>query len=491
MTQMLPARGASRMLIAKENTEAGSKFSGFLKWWHSPWGPGPLLGVALPLMISAGFMSITLFTDRTLLYWDSEASAAAAMSGGTLYWTALCFPTGLLGYVATFVAQYVGARQFQRIGSVYRHGIVIAWGCVPFVLLMLLLADKVFIWSGHQPRTVELEAGYLRILLLGGIGVLFYSVQSGVLTGEGRTRTVLAIDAVATLVNLLLNAVLIFGFGPIPALGLWGAAIATTCSFWIKVPIAHWLLFRSQVYVEERGFQRKLGTAWEPQLISRIIRFGSPAGLQMLAESFCFTIILLQVGRLGELEMAATTLALGLNILAFVPLIGLGIGVGVLVGQRPTEGRVDLAKRAVTCALCLSVCYTSGFALMLGLAPRTMLSLYALGASVERFAEIEPLILPLLGIIAVYCVLDGLQIVFVGAIKGAGDTWFVLLATLLISVGVVVAGLLMENAGYGHLNLWWYVIALWIALMGIAFGSRYASGAWQSKRVIEDAGEPN
>ena len=485
------------MAIAEEGElETGllGRWRALRGWWQSPWGPGPLFQVALPLMISAGFMSITLFTDRTLLYWDSEASAAAAMSGGTLYWTALCFPTGLLGYVATFVAQYLGANQLHRIGPVYRHGMVLAWICVPLVVVMILLADLIFRYSGHEPETARLEAGYLRILLVGGFGVLFYSVQSGVLTGEGRTKTVLAIDAAATVLNLILDAVLIFGLGPIPALGLWGAAIATTCSFWIKIPIAHWLLFRDPGYTEPRALGKtqksttdEVTRRWEPQLVFRILRYGSPAGLQMLAESFCFTIILLQVGRLGELEMAATTLALGLNILAFVPLIGLGIGVGVLVGQRLTEGRVDLAKRAVTCALGLAVCYTSCFALMLGLAPSTMLSLYALGAGVERFAEIEPLILPLLGIISLYCVLDGLQIVFVGAIKGAGDTLFVLLATLIVSTSSVALGLALEWAGYGHLNLWWYIIALWITLMGLAFGSRYLSGAWQKKRVIENA----
>lgn len=469
--------------VSSQNLQG--KFQAAKQWWRSPWGPGPLFQVALPLMISAGFMSLTLFTDRTLLYWDSEASAAAAMSGGTLYWTALCFPTGLLGYVATFVAQYLGANQPNRIGYVYRNGIYLAWACVPLLIVMILIAEWVFRMSGHLPETAALEAGYLRILLIGGFGVLFYSVQSGVLTGEGRTKTVLAIDAVATVLNLALDAVLIFGAGPIPALGLWGAAIATTCSFWVKVPIAHWLLFRDVSYAKSRALAVREKSYWEPQLVLRILRYGSPAGLQMLAESFCFTIILLQVGRLGELEMAATTLALGLNILAFVPLIGLGIGVGVLVGQRLTEGRVDLAKRAVTWALSLSICYTSCFALMLGLAPKTMLSLYAMGAGGERFAEIEPLLMPLLGIISLYCVLDGLQIVFVGAIKGAGDTWFVLLATLLVSSGSVSLGLVLESVGYGHLNLWWYIIALWIALMGLAFGSRYISGAWQKKRVIE------
>lgn len=460
-----------------------SKLATALAWWKSPWGPGPLLKVALPLMISAGFVSLTLFTDRTLLYWRSESAAAAAMSGGAMYWTIICFPGGLLSYLATFVAQYRGAGKPHKIGLVYHHAMRLAWCFVPFMLLLIALSHKFFVWAGHDSATANLEAGYLRILLVGGLGALFYFVQSGLLIGETRTRTVLAIDAVATVVNLGLDAVLIFGFGSIPALGVWGAAIATAASFWLKVPIAYWVIRSSKDLVTSR----KLASSYrlDLSLIGRLLRFGSPAGLQMLAESGCFAVIMLQVGRLGNLQMAATTLALGLNILAFVPMIGLGIGVGVMVGQRLTEGRPDLARRTVACALGVALTYTSLFAVLLGVTPTLMLSLYEWGTPVERFQEMRPLLTPLLGIIAVYCILDGLQVVFVGAIKGAGDTWFVLIATSLVSLSVIGTGFTLQEWLGPHLMLWWYVIAAWVASMGLVFGARYYSGVWEKKRVIE------
>ncbi|MEO8269577.1 MAG: MATE family efflux transporter, partial [Aureliella sp.] len=88
-------------------------------------------------------------------------------------------------------------------------------------------------------------------------------------------------------------------------------------------------------------------------------------------------------------------------------------------------------------------------------------------------------------IIAFYCVVDGLQVVFVGAIKGAGDTWFVLLATLVVSISSVVVGLFCQHYIGASLMLWWYVIAGWVASMGIVFAARYFSGSWENKRVIE------
>lgn len=455
----------------------------FLQWWQSDWGPGPLLALALPLMISAAFVSLTLFTDRTLLFWHSEQSASAAMGGGALYWTLICLPMGLLGYISVFVSQYRGAQQVARIGAVYQHAMALAWLIVPCLGIAMAAAFYVFALAGHTAQLAALEASYLRILLVGGVAVLFYSVQSGLLTGQGRTRTVLAIDAISTAINLMLDFVLIFGWGPIPGLGVLGAGLATAIAFWLKIPLAHWVIARDPELTTQYGVLSK--HAWEPALLIRFIKFGSPAGLQMLAEAGCFSIIMLRVGALGEREMAATTLALGLNMLAFVPMIGLGIGVGVLVGQHLTEERVDLARRTVLCALGVTVLYTSFFALLLGLFPNAMVAVYSWGTPVERFEVIRPLLTPLLAIIAVYCMLDGLQVVFVGAIKGAGDTWFVLGTTCAISITTVCLGLLLEEWLGPSLLLWWYIIAGWVLTMGIAFSWRYTSGGWESKRVIE------
>ncbi len=457
--------------------------SQFARWWRSDWGPGPLIGLALPLMISAGFVSVTLFTDRTLLYWQSETAASAAMGAGTVYWSMLCLPMGLLGYISTFVSQYRGAQQPWRIGAAYQHAMWLAWMIVPLLVVAILMSERLFSWAGHPSPLVAQEAAYLRVLLLGGIGVLFYSVQGGLLTGQGRTLTVLAIDGVATAINLILDVVLIFGFGPIPELGILGAGLATTVSFWLKIPLASWIISRDQQLIDQ--YQVAVRAPWEADMFRRLFVYGTPAGLQMLAEAGCFSAIMLQVGRMGERAMAATTLALGLNVLVFVPMIGLGIGVGVLVGKHLTEGRTDLARRTVTCALGVTALYTGVFVLCLGLAPNAMLAFYAWGTPAERFETMRPMLLPLLRIIAFYCVVDGLQVVFVGAIKGAGDTWFVLLATLAISSGAVLIGLACQHYLGASLMLWWYVIAGWVASMGIVFAARYFSGRWETKRVIE------
>lgn len=464
---LLPGRGKVRELA---------------QWWQSEWGPGPIISIALPLVLSTGFTSLMLFTDRTLLYWQSGNAASSAMGSGTVYWALMCLPTGMLSYLSTFVSQYLGAGRPERVVVAYRHAMRLAWMVIPFLVLAFMMAGLPFWFFDHPMELQNLETTYLRTLIIGGVAVLFYSVQSGLMTGAGHTGWVLLIDGIATLVNLVLSIVLIFGIGPIPAMGVLGAGLATAAAFWLKLPLAHWIMHHRPELLAISNSSRSL--RWEPATLRRLVAYGAPAGLQMLAESAAFTIIMLQVGRLGGLPMAATTLALGLNVLAFVPMLGLGVGVGVLVGNRLLQGRVDLATRTVVCALWLSLVYTGAFAILLGFFPDAMTRIYAMGSE-ERFTEMRPLLLPLLQIIAVYCVLDGFQIVFVGAIKGAGDTWFVLIGTAFLGFSSVAIGLLCERLFGSSLMLWWYIIAGWVGATALIFGLRFLQGKWKKMQVIE------
>src|SRR5690349_8570253 len=92
-------------IIESDDLTSGRSSTGFLAWWRSDWGPGPLLTLALPLIMSTGFMSIMLFEDRTLLYYWDKDSAPAAMGAGSMYWSLMTLPNGMLGYLSAFVAQ--------------------------------------------------------------------------------------------------------------------------------------------------------------------------------------------------------------------------------------------------------------------------------------------------------------------------------------------------------------------------------------------------
>jgi MATE family multidrug resistance protein len=204
-----------------------------------------------------------------------------------------------------------------------------------------------------------------------------------------------------------------------------------------------------------------------------------------LAEAASFSIIMMMVGQLGETAMAATTLALNVNLLAFIPMFGLGMAVGVVVGQRLAEGKPQTAQRSVRSGLWIAVAYSSCFAIAYGIFPDQILAIYGIGNDPVRFAEMRPIVKPILWFIAVYCVFDAIQIVFVGALKGAGDTTYVLIGNVISGVVIVSLGILIGEWIGGGLLWWWGVITVWVLSLAVVFSFRYLHGGWMEKRVIE------
>ncbi len=480
------------------------------RWWNEPAGPKEVLALAWPLMLSTGLFSLTLFVDRMMLYWHSDASASAAMSAGSLFWAIICAPVGMIGYTGTFVAQYYGVKRIDRGIAVVWQGLLMSIALGPLFLLGAVLCPYIFQFAGHAPALVAAESEYFRWLMPGAWATVVGSALTGLFAGMGKTRVVLACDFTATILNATLDAILIFGLMGFPRLGVIGAAIASSISLITKVAIIGWLTYRFYSQYRDRtnaeakvaddvAVHVRLSVDWP--LMKRLVRFGWPAGIQMLAESLSFTFIMLLVAILGERAMAATTLALGVNIVAFIPMTGLGIAVGVLVGQHLTAGEPHLAQRVVRSGLAISLFYTFGFVVMYGGFPDWVIQIYSFGAEPERFNEMRPLLKPLLYFIAGYCVFDSLQIVFVGALKGAGDTHFVFVASVLIGICVVALGKFgavymfpdigknesaeMTVANEKALFWWWTVITIWVLGMAVVFSTRYLQGKWLKMRVIE------
>jgi MATE family multidrug resistance protein len=104
----------------------------------------------------------------------------------------------------------------------------------------------------------------------------------------------------------------------------------------------------------------------------------------------------------------------------------------------------------------------------------------------ERFEEMRPLLRPLLYFIAGYCIFDAFQIVYVGALKGAGDTRFILFGHVVAGGTTVLGGLVVRFlTDWNSLYFWWGVVTVWVVLLAAIFTGRYLQGGWQDKRVIE------
>ncbi len=448
-----------------------------------------VLAVSLPLIVSMASNTLMQFTDRMFLAGYSVDAIAAAMPAGMAVFLVIALFMGTGGYVNVFVAQYVGAGRPQRVGAALWQGIWFSLLASVLLALLALPADLLFSLAGHPEAVRRLEVVYFQILALGAGFSVLGSVISCFYTGRGQTRVVMLANMAGAALNVPLDYALINGAWGLPELGIAGAGIATIVSAAFICLILALLIFRR---ANEADF--RVRSAWRPEreLFGRLMRFGLPGGVQFCMDMLAITFFIFMVGRLGRAELAATNIVFNISTLAFMPMIGVHVAVSTLVGQAIGRGRPEDGARATTSAVHISLLYMSLFGLAFVFMPEPLLNLFRpADASDAEFAAIVEAGIVLLRFVTLYNCFDALGIIYSGAIRGAGDTLFVMKAIAVVALLTVFAPVTILSTLYqGSLYQLWACATLYISALGLAFALRYRQGAWRSMRVIESEPAP-
>ena len=161
------------------------------------------------------------------------------------------------------------------------------------------------------------------------------------------------------------------------------------------------------------------------------MRFGLPSGVQFMLDIFSFSFFTFLVGRIGTLELAATNLAFQVNTLSFMPMIGFGIAASTLVGQYLGANQPKLAARATWSTFSLTFTYMILFAVLYASIPHLFIDPFASKADPATFEQVRPMAIKILYFVALYCMFDTMNVIFASALKGAGDTRFVMYLSLI------------------------------------------------------------
>jgi MATE family multidrug resistance protein len=449
---------------------------------RGPGGAGELLRIAWPLVLSNSFLTLQLTLDRVLLSRVGPAELAASMPAAMLFWTPMTLLQFTVNYATTFVAQYTGAGQPQRVGPAVWQALYLAVAAGVAFLGFIPVTDLVVALAGHEPGLQALEATYLRVLCVAALPTLVAAAASSFFTGLGRSGTVLLINAVGLAINVVLAYGWISGHWGFAALGIAGAGWATVYGSTASAVLALGLMLRPP-----HRARHATASGWrlEGALLRRLLRFGAPNGVVVALETLAFALFTLFVGRLGTVPAAATTVAFTLNLLVYMPVLGLGQAVGVLVGQRLGENRPDLAEGTTWIGLRVALLLTTVAVALYLLAPAPLVKLFESethGADGEAVAALAPV---LLRFVAIYALFDSTNVVFSFALRGAGDTRFVSAASLAISWGVLVVPVWLAcTRGWGLYWAWGFASAYSIVL-AFALLLRFRQGAWKDMRVIE------
>ncbi|MDP7636845.1 MAG: MATE family efflux transporter [Phycisphaerae bacterium] len=437
--------------------------------------------------------TVIKFVDGLMVSYLGHSEFSAQYASGMLAFAPEAFAMGLLLVVNTYVSQNFGAGRHRRSGQYAWAGIFLALGFATLIVPLVALARPIFSALNHSEQLQGLEVMYFRYMILAAFLTLPSRVLEQFFFGIHRPRIVLTISLIANAFNVLANYALIFGRFGLPAMGLEGAAIGSVSAWTLQLVI---LLV---VFVSPR-VHRTFGTLFVRSVRRRhcaeLLRIGWPAGVQLCNDVLCwglFTVVL--VGTFfGKVHMAATTVAMRYLGLSFMPALGIGIATTALVGRYIGAGRLDLARKRVHQALLVAMIYMGlcGLAFWMFRYPmvRFLLenvpSTLAAETRAQEIAATVDIAVKIMLCAAVFQLFDAVGIVYIGALRGAGDVLWPMAVTAILSWGIILGGGYMMVIHLPWLTSIgpWITASAYVMVLGIFMARRFESGAWRRINLL-------
>ena len=454
---------------------------------RTPGGVAELLTIALPMVVSQACETLMMFTDRLFLSHLGPQYMSASMGGGVTCFMFMTFFLGLTGYSNALVAQHLGAAQPRRCGAIAAQAILLALASWPVVLLCIPLGYLLFSASGLAPEQLAPQREFYTILMCGAVIGLVRNALASFFSGIGRTRIVMLSSAVALVVNAGLNYVLIFGKFGFPAMGIRGSAIGT-----LSGSLAA-LLILSVKYLSpsiRHSYGVISGFRYERELMLKLLRFGSPSGLEFLLNLMAFNLMVLTFHPYGLAAATAMTITFNWDLVSFIPLVGVGIGVTSLVGRYMGAGEPDTAHRAamsgVKVATAYSCCTFTAFCLI----PTLMVGLFNRPENNPVYADVNVLAIFMVRVMVLYLYADAMAIVFSSALRGAGDTFWTMVLGVSGHWASALAMVVLVRVVHVGPRVAWCMVVVMVFVLATIFFLRYRSGAWRKVRVVEPELQP-
>lgn len=431
-----------------------------------------VIATSWPLVI--GMLSYTAMgvADTLVVGWLGVTELAAVGLASTAMYLVQSLFLGSLNGVKVISAQATGARdpRLALDSAWYGAALAVVFGLVTVALGGL--DGPIFALLGGEESVQGIARTYFGVRVLAAPFWFVLMALGDSMQGTGDTRTPMWLTLGANVLNIGLDFLLVFGWGPIPAMGAEGAAWATVlaCALGMVAGVA--------VFLGRRPGR----PSWRPRLVWELVKVGGPVGMRYMLNTVGFTVFTGILARAGERDLAAHQVAIRVISVSFLPGYGIGEAATVLVGQYLGMREEGLARRAFLNCLWLSMGVMSACGLVFLALPEPIARLFTDDPAVVEVA------CDLLRIAAFFQLFDAAAMAAVGGLNGAGDTRFTLLASLATNWGVMVpvAWGLGVGLEWGAQGTWLGLTAEIIVLAGLALW-RFRRGDWMEQAVVQRA----
>jgi multidrug resistance protein, MATE family len=430
----------------------------------------PLLRIAGPVILAeVGWMSMGI-VDTIMVGPLGPAAIGAAGMGSSLFTSIAIFGMGLMLGLDTFVSQSFGAGDTSSCRRWLHSGVWLAVIVTPLVMGLAWVLWLTLDWWGLHPEIRPLVGDYLRVISFGAPPLLLYSAFRRYLQGMHVVRPIMFALISANLVNAGANWVLIYGHLGMPALGVEGAAWATTVA---RIYMAAFLYVAIQREHRKRLEHPHVPMTPDIARLRQLVSLGFPAASQVTLEVGVFAAATALAGRLEPVSSGSHQIALNIASLAFMVPLGLASSSAVRVGHAVGARDPRRAVRAGWTALATGCVVMAIIGIVLFVWPAALIAVFTTD---PRIVDIG---VGLLAIAAAFQLFDGTQAVATGVLRGIGETRMPMIVNV---IGHWVFGLPVGYALCFHFG--WGVAGLWIGLsIGLVVTAVVLVAVWWKRAV--------
>lgn len=439
-----------------------------------------MLRLAMPLIIIQLSVTGMQFADALMVAPLGEDALAAVLPAGLVFFLPIAFSMGLLSSVNTFVSQSLGRGDRKGCGRFGGTGLVLAIVCGLAIMPLYFFAEPIFGIFGHSPSVHRLEVIYFQVSLFGSVPFLAGVALSNFFVGIHRPAILAIYAAGATLLNIGLNYVLIYGKFGFPALGLAGSAWGTVLAMSAQTAALALHYFGRQA-AATYGTRR---IALDGAATMTMLRIGLPSAFQFGFDVLSWGIGLVWlVGIFGTLHLAATTIIVRIMHVSFLPAIGFASVLSAVVGRAVGEGDIALARREANRGFVATVVYMCSVAAVFFIFREPLMRVFT------SSPEIIEIGMSLMAIVCAFQFFDGTNIVFSHALRGVGDTFWPAVFTASMCLIIFLGG----GWSIAHWMPEWKSSGVWLAAMAYVISLacvmtwRWFFCNWEKRDIMESA----
>ena len=416
------------------------------------------LRVAMPVVLTQLGAALVGLADSVMVGHYGTTDLAAVSFANGIFFTFMVFAMGSLMGITPLVGHAFVRGEDERVASLLQNGLLFTVILSAVTTAVLAVFIPLMPYMGQDPAVVEVAIPYFATRVTGLLPFFLFSLQKQFLEGLGNTTVAMVITIIVNLLNIGLNYIFIFGKCGIPAMGAYGAGLASLVAMAV-MPVVFFVVIMS------RNEWRKYVVLFSAERNSRSIlrelsKVGFPIGLQTTMETVLFTLSFIMVGWISKEALAAHHIANNVADLAFMLSLGVGSATTIRVSHQYGKGDFHAMRMASRASIHLILLMnTIGAGIMIGLC-RYLPYLFTEDPEVIRIAT------PLLVYAGIFQYSDGLQCVGAGMLRGITDVQRPMVYAFIayVVVALPLGYLLMFPLGLGVEGMWIsFIVALFLA----------------------------